>query len=308
MLTPTRRQFLTAVGASALCGTLSASVSAEEGQAPAVGMTVCQLKNQTRTQMMGYIIRTATGELIVVDGGNAGDASHVLEMLEQLNGGPNPKVTAWFLTHAHSDHYGALCELIRTERLPEVKEFWFNFPSTEWVLGGEPGCKPYIFTFDEQIVKVQDRCFKTQKDQKFTFGNVTVTVLNDPFLDQKRNPVNNSSVCFRFETASTSLIFLGDLGKEGSLDLLNTQKPELLKADAVQMAHHGQQGSDRSLYVAIAPKTAFWPTPDWLWVNDCGRGPDSGPWKIHYEQRWAIELEITKNYIAKDGTRCVEFP
>ncbi|MBQ6106835.1 MAG: MBL fold metallo-hydrolase, partial [Thermoguttaceae bacterium] len=104
MLTPTRRQFLTAVGASALCGTLSASASAEEGQAPAVGMTVCQLKNQTRTQMMGYIIRTATGELIVVDGGNAGDASHVLEMLEQLNGGPNPKVTAWFLTHAHSDH------------------------------------------------------------------------------------------------------------------------------------------------------------------------------------------------------------
>ena len=301
-----RRQFLSAAGAAVLGSALCVNFPLSAQTPDEIEMTVCQLTNKTRSQMMSYIIRTKTGELIVVDGGMAGDADHLLEMLEKLNGGPNPKVTAWFLSHCHSDHFMALTELIRTDRLPEVEKFYFNFPELKWIETYEAVWAHEAKCFFEHIVKVQDRIVTTQKDQKLTFGPLTVTVLNDPYLCE-HNPVNNSNVCFRFETKNSSLLFLGDLGKEGSTELLKLQPAELLRAEAVQMAHHGQQGATRELYAVIAPKICFWPTPDWLWNNDRGKGPDSGPWKIRLEQQWMKELNVQTHYIGKDGTVCVDF-
>ena len=300
-----RRQFLTAAGTAVLGSALCVNFPLSAQTPDEVEMTVCQLTNKTRSQMMSYIIRTKTGELIVVDGGMAGDADHLLEMLEKL-GGPKPKVTAWFLSHCHSDHFMALTELIRADRLPEVEKFYFNFPELKWIETYEAVWAHEAKCFFEHIVKVQDRIVTTQKDQKLTFGPLTVTVLNDPYLCE-RNPVNNSNVCFRFETKNSSLLFLGDLGKEGSTELLKLQPAEMLRADAVQMAHHGQQGATRELYAVIAPKICFWPTPDWLWNNDRGKGPDSGPWKIRLEQQWMKELNVQTHYIGKDGTVCVDF-
>ena len=300
----TRRQFLSAAGAAVLGSALCVNFPLSAQTPDEVEMTVCQLTNKTRSQMMSYIIRTKTGELIVVDGGMAGDADHLLEMLEKL-GGPKPKVTAWFLSHCHSDHFMALTELIRTDRLPEVEKFYFNFPELKWIETYEAVWAHEAKCFFEHIVKVQDRIITTRKDQKLTFGPLTVTVLNDPYLCE-RNPVNNSNVCFRFETKNSSLIFLGDLGKEGSTELLKLQPAEMLRAEAVQMAHHGQQGATRELYAVIAPKICFWPTPDWLWNNDRGKGPDSGPWKIRLEQQWMKELNVQTHYIGKDGTVCVD--
>ena len=199
----------------------------------------------------------------------------------------------------------ALTELIRTDRLPEVEKFYFNFPELKWIETYEAVWAHEAKCFFEHIVKVQDRIITTRKDQKLTFGPLTVTVLNDPYLCE-RNPVNNSNVCFRFETRNSSLIFLGDLGKEGSTELLKLQPAEMLRAEAVQMAHHGQQGATRELYAVIAPKICFWPTPDWLWNNDRGKGPDSGPWKIRLEQQWMKELNVQTHYIGKDGTVCVD--
>ncbi|MDO4582485.1 MAG: MBL fold metallo-hydrolase [Planctomycetia bacterium] len=302
----TRRQFLAAAG-SAVVGTSlfpQAILLAEESSA---GMTVCQLTNQTHSQMMSYIVKTASGELLVVDGGCAGDANHLLEMLEKLHGQSNPKIAGWFLSHCHGDHVLALCELIQSGRLPKVEKIYYHFPTAEWLLASEPGSTRTINIFHEQISSVQERVVQTVQGQKFQYGNLTVTVLNDPHLDPKRNPINNSNVCFRFETPQFSLLFLGDLGQEGSQKLLEIQPTAMLRADAVQMAHHGQSGATRELYATIAPKICFWPTPTWLWNNDRGKGPDSGPWTIRKEQRWMQELGVETHYIGKDGTQTVEF-
>ncbi|MDO4570745.1 MAG: MBL fold metallo-hydrolase [Planctomycetia bacterium] len=302
----TRRQFLgttstVAAGAAFFPGALL------WGDESSTGMVVCQLTNKTRSQMMSYIVKSASGKLLVVDGGCSGDADHLLEMLEKLNGAPNPKIAGWFLSHCHADHICALCELIHTKRLPEVERIYFNFPSLEWLLENEASESRTTHTFHERIQAVEDVVVKTKKDQKIVCDNIVVTILNDPHLEPRRNSINNSNVCFRFETPQTSLVFLGDLGAEGSEKLLEVQPEALLRADAVQMAHHGQAGATRELYATIAPKICFWPTPTWLWNNDRGQGVDSGPWTIRNEKRWMKELSVEAHYIGKDGTQSVEF-
>ena len=57
-----------------------------------------------------------------------------------------------------------------------------------------------------------------------------------------------------------TVIFLGDTGVESGKKLLDTEK-EKLKADIVQMAHHGQSGAEKEVYENISPSICLWPTP-----------------------------------------------
>ena len=68
-----------------------------------------------------------------------------------------------------------------------------------------------------------------------------------------------------------SMIFLADTGKESGEKLLINQGDKL-KANIVQMAHHGQNGVNKNVYEKIQPKICLWPTPEWLWNNDPGTG------------------------------------
>ena len=76
-----------------------------------------------------------------------------------------------------------------------------------------------------------------------------------------------------------------------------------LKADAVQMAHHGQQGVTEAFYRAVAPEFAFWPTPKWLWdnVRYIGGPAGEGPFKTPEVIGWMAKLG-TKNITCFDHT------
>lgn len=65
-----------------------------------------------------------------------------------------------------------------------------------------------------------------------------------------------------------------------------------MRSTAVQMAHHGQSGVVKDVYKAIAPKFAFWPTPDWLWNNTSDPDkPGQGPWETLNVRRWMDKLK-----------------
>ena len=95
---------------------------------------------------------------------------------------------------------------------------------------------------------------------------------------------------------------ISDIQKYDGGSRLGRECGDSLKADIVQMAHHGQNGVGRSIYQSIAPKICLWPTPQWLWDNDNGGGYNSGPWKTVETRGWMNEiLKVDKNYCIKDG-------
>jgi len=52
--------------------------------------TLYLLKNATHTQMQSLIAADESGKLIVIDGGNTGDAMHLLEKLKEISGSEVP--------------------------------------------------------------------------------------------------------------------------------------------------------------------------------------------------------------------------
>ena len=311
---PSRRDFLKVTGAALLMGGMyhvqrNAYADAATKE---TALEICQLTNATLSQMMSYILRTKNGQLIVVDGGMPGDRDALLAQLKEMGLAEGQKIAAWLLTHAHVDHFGAMATLIKEDRLPAVEKFYFSFPPQEWLDTYEPHCKKQNVLFFEAIPKVpQEQIVTTKAGMKLTIDNVTITVLNDFDLNLHGNAINNSSIVYRLEVPNCmSMLFLGDLGVERGQALLETLPPELLKADAVQMAHHGQAGVTKAFYAAVAPKECYWPTPDWLWDNNPGliwknapNAYNSGPWQTLKTREWTKELGVEIHHVGKDGTQ-----
>ena len=260
--------------------------------------TLWQIPRQQPAQMMGYVYRADNGQTVVFDGGWDKEAPYLIDLIKRECGG---KVDAWFLTHAHYDHCGAIGEII-VRKPDEIKidKLYYNFPALDWILEHEKSM--YAARIFEELKHFQGEARAPEVNETFQFGSTVIKCLNDYDLKLTMNAINNSSITFRLDVDEKSILILGDLGKEAGDRLAALQSKETLDCDFVQMAHHGQQGVRREFYDIVDPSVCLWPTPDWLWENNQGgKGPNTGPWKTLETRAWVKEMGIEKNFVSKDG-------
>ena len=273
--------------------------------------TLYMLQEQSPIQMMSYVLRTKEGKLVVIDGGNKQDAQHLQDTLVRL-GGPELAVDLWLLTHPHSDHVDALLEIFSRPHPLKVKRIYSRFLSYEFYKANDyEGCTDARTTkeYNEFAAAHPGLCFTYEKGQKFTVGSAEIHVLHVPEDESlPMNVINNSSVVLRLDAEGQRVLFLGDLGEEAGDRVLATVPHEELRADFVQMAHHGQFGVKKSFYEAVAPKACLWNTPQWLWDNTQGKGYNTGPWKTVEVQGWMKELGVRHHFVTKDGEHALELP
>lgn len=262
-----------------------------------------QLAEQTRSQMMSYVIRTGSGRLVVIDGGTAGDADHLLAMLRRISGEPQPTVEAWLLTHPHSDHIDALVEILRhRDGAVVVNRILHHFPTIEFLAAHEPEAVPTLAAYLDLPAEVRAREEILRRGQVVVIDDVTLKILYTTNPEHTVNACNNASTVFALTAAGTRVMFLADLGEEAGAELLATHGPAL-RSDIVQMAHHGQRGVRAEVYRAIGARLCLWPTPGWLWENNRdGQGRDSGPWKTLEVRGWMADLGVEQHVVTKDGT------
>lgn len=261
-----------------------------------------QLGNKSSRQMMGYVIKTKNGKLIVIDGGTKEDTDNLKDNIYK-NGGT---VDFWFLTHAHDDHVGAFIEIANESKI-QINNVYASLNDMSWYEENDNtranSAKELIDTLKKPNIKEVVK--KPKINEKINIDNIKIEVLGIKNPEFTENAGNEQSMVIKFDTGKTTLLFLGDTGVKSSEKLLNTQKAKL-KSDIVQMAHHGQAGATKELYQEIKPSICLWPTPDWLWDNNSGEGYDSGSWKTLETRKWMEELDVKENYIEKDGNKTIK--
>lgn len=263
-----------------------------------------QIAQQSHTQMMSYLIVSRDGSIIIIDGGTKSDADYLLNLIEKVSGCKKPHISAWFLTHAHSDHINAFLEMFRNKSTYfSIDRIYHHFPDPHFIRENEPNSYHTIKDFVELLPAFQDKITVVEKGDIVTVDNISFEVLytTDPSFTQ--NAVNNSSTVIRMIAEDVSVLFLGDLGIEGGEKLIRTNSIDKIKSDIVALAHHGQSGVGFEVYEAISPSLAMWCTPLWLWENNWGsKGAGTGPWRIDETRSWLDKLNVKDHIIAKDGT------
>jgi hypothetical protein len=118
---------------------------------------------------------------------------------------------------------------------------------------------------------------------------------------------------FHITTPNKKVLFLGDLGPEAG-DVLYEESRDILKADIVQMAHHGHMNVGMEVYAAIMPDACMWCCADWLYNEPEIPHYLQNRQKLRSMQRermygttvtrkWMDILGVKTHYVTKDGTQ-----
>jgi beta-lactamase superfamily II metal-dependent hydrolase len=164
----------------------------------------------------------------------------------------------------------------------------------------EPRSFPVIQEYYKILKSSKMNILDVRERTTITLGEgVELRILGVQNSNILENFINNSSLVFMVRSKTKSVLFLGDLGVEGGKKVLENFSPKELKADYVQIAHHGQGGVNKDFYEVVDARYALWPTPDWLWENNMeAKGKNSGTWDTFTVRKWMKDLNVKKNYVA----------
>ena len=303
-----RRGFMGALFAAGVVGraiggtSVSAPVPGKEGIHVKVtpyfngGWTVYLLGNRGYGQMLSTLFRSPSGRVVMVDGGNIDDGDFLYATLMELGG----EVDTWFITHAHIDHFRALGTILKRPNMGglKIRRLMYDFPPLEWFAAHEKGCVEPLKIFLSDVERNKVKVEKPEFRKVYDLGEgLTFECLNHVDLRIWVNGCNNSSICYRVENGGKSLLVTGDIGEQMANWLIKQNAPEKLKCDVVFMSHHGQNGAGRNFYEAVKPEICVWPTPQWVWDNDGGMGPGSGPYKTNYVKTWMQDLGVKRHFL-----------
>jgi len=247
-----------------------------------------QLTPEQSSLMQSYVIKTSKNKLIVIDGGIDGEGLNAnpylpsaLRSIAGVEEGEYFEVEAWFLTHAHGDHFYELAKMLKeynSESNYKINHFYFDFPDvylSELIGELQAGLNNYanVNNIEVKTTSFYDdlngsvvNAASIDNGLEFEIDNVRIEVLQT-WADSDGADTNSNSQILRFWVDGQSVLFLGDLGLAGEERLLSGKYKDSLKSDIVQMAHHGQRGTSETAYKAIDAKVHLWPTPIWVWYN-----------------------------------------
>ena len=295
----TRRGF---TGLFAAAATSSAVVAAERRSFFKDGAKMICLSNRSRSQMLGVVFVSPTGQVAVVDGGTPAESQAIHEIVAKHGG----EVACWMLTHAHLDHFGALTGLLKrpADARPKIRSLRFSFPSCDWIGRHEPKQLGYAEEFLQAVASSGVRTEAAAPGEICDLGGGTrFSALNDFDPSIVRHAINNASICFSVEHGGRKILIPGDLSVDGGNRLMKLM-PEKLPHEIIFMAHHGQDGVNKAFYGAVKPSVAIWPTPKWLWDNDAATGlanrrggVGSGRFKTNYVKCWLQDLGVKEQYL-----------
>lgn len=228
-------------------------------------------------------------------------------------------IRGWIITHEHWDHqmvFYNFCKEYGNNSSVRIDRLFYNPASDEEtyncynpdstievnVLNG---------TLDKYIRGDSFQVIKVHTGQKFYLANAELQILytHEDIHPQELGYFNNSSTIFRISLNTTNRnigqvagsehivntetsIWLGDLERIGS-KCMRAMYGETLKADIVQVAHHGYNGVEKELYALIDPEIVLWPTDSNSWIGQT-KNPNSGNWYIQVDYFVAHELPNVK--------------
>lgn len=172
------------------------------------------------------LIKTASGKLILIDGG---PDEKIKERLSKETGPFSNEIEAVVVTHPHADHIAGLNSIFDYYKIKKI------------YLSGYEHSSPDYFELLSKIKKYNIPAEEISAGKKVDFDEVQIEFYWPPTDSNKTfEDLNNTSAVFTLTANGVKILFLGDLSAEYQ-DKLNL--PEPTKVQIMKVAHHGSKNA-----------------------------------------------------------------
>lgn len=198
------------------------------------------------------VIKCADNSVIIVDGANSvqmraaeqKEFDRFLHEITETAEGERIRISAWFLTHYHSDHFRGVMDFLKKYgEYYQVERLISNKPDFDTIDGGSsytlelatlfiskyPDCKEVKLHTGEkvQIADITLHALYSHEDNTSKTAKSSIVDFNDTTLVVRVN-----------DTEGMEMLILGDINGNGEKILCSQYGPSTLKSDIVQAAHH----------------------------------------------------------------------
>ncbi len=282
--------------------------------------TTLYMLTETDKFMMSFVLVTEKNNCIVIDGGRPLD----MPLLKEYVAGRH--ISAWILTHAHDDHISGFVDEMEKDGCADfdIEKIYYNFPSYDALIG-KHDVPDYAYlkaeldemlpAFNRVVDKFRHKAHVVKQGESIEIDEVKIDFLYTFHDGIYANLMNDASLVFKVTTPRKTVLFLGDLGPDAG-DILYRESRHLLKADIVQMAHHGHMNCSMEVYAAIRPEACLWCAQHWLYnepevpsyLSDVPKLRRM--WRIRMygtavTREWMDILGVKKHYVTGDGTQTI---
>ncbi len=216
-----------------------------------------------------YIFRLSDGSFIVYDGGwdarSNRMADKIMKVLEK--NAPNPDnivISAWVITHAHSDHVGGFINFTSMYRdNVTVKNILLSNASEDFQAAHSMTSK--VTAFNDSVSKYMNASLiKAHPGQKLVLADAAIEVFYtmDLYDAATLHEYNATSIVTRVTIGGQTFMMTGDMDETDASQNgrhLVDMYGDALKSDFVQVSHHGYEGLDVAFYRQVKAKYVIWP-------------------------------------------------
>ena len=246
---------------------------------------------------MAYIITLADGTFLLIDGGPRQREQHFTKafvdgewvdapqseehdcdklyrlLCERTPAGQKPVISAWFITHGHSDHTDLAGDFLRKYKdKVEVRIAAYNLPDPlKHPVKNEPSEILHITLM--HIVKGFEQVgathWKLHTGQRMSFPGCEVEILHthEDYFPKSYAWGNHTSSAFRLHFKGKTFMVLGDCESDICHQLCY-KYGKYLQSDILQPTHHGANGGTTDLNAVIDPDICLWSIDAWRFHTD----------------------------------------
>lgn len=224
------------------------------------------------------ILRCSDNSLILIDGGSYhqfGEKSieNLYRFMRKITGENEEskiRISAWFITHRHVDHFSGVCRMLSKYRQYfTVERIYANYPTLTLPTQIPPANVAEAVVMADLLKEAWPSCReeKVHSGQTFQIADAKFEILHthEDEVDFRtgestvRSYFNATTLVIRMTVGQTSVMLLGDLAKERPENfLVMNYSDSFLKSDAVQISHHMWNHHMR-IYSAVAAPVALFP-------------------------------------------------
>lgn len=117
------------------------------------------------------VMQSKDGTLVVIDGGWDSDSAHLLDVIRSKGG----HVSGWFITHPHSDHAGALIEILNNpDSQITIDNVYYKFTDQEWYDTHGSGRGDFVVAFGTPWQSFRRKSFTetSPQSQEIQLGDI----------------------------------------------------------------------------------------------------------------------------------------
>lgn len=265
-----------------------------------------------------FVIELRNGHFILEDGGTLRDALYLLDYLEELTPGDEiPVIEAWFISHAHGDHHGAIREIMLKPELSSrirVNGIYFVEP-------GKGATDHFMSNTTEEVdqnvwyIKQSANTFKNgdggacgfyrpQIGQRYYFCDMSIEVvftIEQIKLSAFSNDFNDTSTWLMHNIEGQTFLCGGDGAETECTTIMKYFDREYFDVDIFSSLHHG---------INVYNYFTDYMTVDTLLYTSWRAGSiwTNGTWQEAIEQNEHLRNVVTEYYHRGDGTVILTFP